>query len=124
MVWKAALAIALQASATEAPEANLFYWVGGNGSEYVAYKDEAKVLGTSGRISVWLRGFHSKDKTVPYRTSHIHVTVTCYGSYEIDAWTTYKANGQVLKDWNGSGYPTRIRPGTMYDALERFLCTK
>lgn len=75
-------------------------------------------------ITAWVRGDHSSDKSVSYRSSVSRVTLNCNGLIRTSAYTSYSAEGKAIKSWNGFGTDSYIRPDTMFADLERKLCGK
>lgn len=95
------------------------YFTTGDGVFWVLDREIEKGNGT---VSLWLHGDHRKNVKVKYRTSLWHIVLDCAGGYRIDASTTFDKDGGVLETWDGLGGRTLIRPGTMYQALEKQLC--
>lgn len=120
------LAVALPASAqeTEAPGRKLA-WLefGANKAVFYVFEDET-TRAPSGHVTVWVHGDHTTDKSVSYRKSLTREQFDCRGSYTTIAATHYKADGSVLRSWDGYGRAAYIRPNAIYDSLEKAICPK
>lgn len=77
-----------------------------------------------GTVTVWLHGWHSRDKDVPYRSSIWRVRLDCKGSLTYQAATTYRADGSTDKSWDGLGTFEYVRPNSMQAYLEKAMCKK
>lgn len=92
------------------------------GGTYSVYYRDVE-FGVSGWVTLWLRGDHTNDKTVPYRTSVWRIQLSCHGSVTFLASSTYAANRRQMSSWDGT-YTQAIRPDTMYESLDRQFCKK
>ena len=79
--------------------------------------------GPAKTFTVWLHGDHRHNKAVPYRTSLWRFLFWCNGTTQLLAYTKRYANGRS-DQWDGSVQAPAIRPGTMYQDIEKKFCLK
>ncbi len=116
----------LAAQATEAPwddyEGEVTGYQFEGASDAVFTIQLADVTRVSGGVSAWMQGDHTKDKSVPYRTSMEKLFFNCAGSVSISAKSQYSSDGKSTYSWDGYGRPIAIRPDTIYASFEDALC--
>lgn len=76
-----------------------------------------------GAGTVWVKGDHSKNRTVSYRTSLTRYGVNCGGwTYSKDQFLAYNAKGDVINQWEKAGQLRAIVPGSFEENLARAYC--
>lgn len=132
IVVSALLVLAAQAPGAEPPALpweldwpENAYWYG-----FTSDQDQLWVMpediernSTNGTRTIWLRGNHSRNPNVPYRTSLWRIRFDCRGGMTMVASTTRNADGSLGKEWDGMGVYSAIRPGTVYRQLQSRLCS-
>lgn len=107
---------------TSIPEA-VFQWNAKGGSVFWIKEGEMDAPPNSVRISFWLRGDHSRDSGVSFRTSLQKVSLFCSGTYSVSALTTRTPDGkiEVSKDYR---FPEskQVRPDTMFWDIMKEYC--
>lgn len=74
-------------------------------------------------VSFWLRGEHSANPRVKYRTSLWKMTIVCEGRIKLEAFTFFDANGSEMESSDQQGAPfLAIRPDTMYAEIAKRFC--
>lgn len=98
-------------------------WFGKSGkSLYWVLDADIRLDRVNGGGELWMRGSHSEDQTVAYRTSVWKIRFDCRGYMRTIAFTTYAPDGGVMNSWDGFGQQEAIRPGTIYGEIEAALC--
>lgn len=85
------------------------------------FKAEDLTRGSGAGFTVWLHGEHSRNPNVTYRESLWRFYFDCKGTITLTASTTFDADGRS-KSWDGLN-TSHIRPGTMYQDIEKKFCT-
>ena len=94
-----------------------------NGSHFHSQKRDLDRKGYYDKPTVWVRGEHSKDSTVKYRTSLALLAFDCDGKYGMLAFTSYSSSGDTIDDWDTLTVRwEHIRPDTMASSLEVAIC--
>jgi hypothetical protein len=100
----------------------LWSFIDASGSHYVVERRELSAAIPSGSVTVWVRGEHSQDRTLPYRISVRRITFDCAGSYQVTAFSSRMPNGSLRDDWDRFGTARAVEAGTMPQSLEGVLC--
>jgi hypothetical protein len=116
--------VGLGQSSPDAPTDSALLWsfVDASGSHYLIERRELSAAIPSGSITVWVRGEHSRDRTVAYRTSLRRITLDCAGSYQVTAFSSRMPDGRLRDDWDRFGNSRAVEAGTMLRSLEGVLC--
>jgi hypothetical protein len=72
--------------------------------------------------AVWMHGEHHLNRAVKYRTSLWRIQFFCDGTYQVVASSTFDAAGHQISSWDGVSVTTHIRPGTIYQEIEKQFC--
>lgn len=76
-------------------------------------------------FAVWLHGEHSHNPSVSYRTSLWRFRFPCNGTVILEAASTFDQSGRRTGTWDSlAGQTSFIRPGTMYQQIEKQFCPK
>jgi hypothetical protein len=116
------VAIAQGSPDARTDSALLWSFVDASGSHYLVERRELSAAIPSGSVTVWVRGEHSRDRAVPYRTSLRRITLDCAGSYQVTAFSSRMPDGSLRDDWDRFGASRKIETGTMPESLESVLC--
>lgn len=73
-------------------------------------------------VSLWMHGDHHLNKTVKYRSSLWRMNFWCDGTFQVVATSKFDAAGRQLSSWDGIGQTIHIRPGTIYQDIEKWFC--
>jgi len=91
-----------------------------DGDRFWIRRDE---LEQSGKwLSLWLHGDHRLNGTVKYRSSLWRISFSCSGTYHVVASSTFDASGRQVSSWDGFGQSIHVRPGTIYQDIEKQFC--
>lgn len=122
------IALAIAAPIDEAPwegdwPANLA-WAAqtDNGDRFWIVESELS-RGPANTFTVWLHGHHNRNNTVKYRTSLWRFHFWCTGSTQLLAYTKRYPDGRT-EQWDGFAQASSIRPGTIYQEIEKKFCLK
>ena len=95
----------------------------GSGSYFHSQRRDLDREGYYKKPTVWVRGEHSNDASVKYRTSLVLFAFDCDGKYGMLAFTSYDPSGNTIDDWDTSIVRwEHIRPDTMASSLENAIC--
>lgn len=75
---------------------------------------------------VWIRGYHKRDSSVPYRVSLHRIVLDCAAeTYRVSYLITYRADGAIEREQQASAYRSiPIVPGSQAGNWHRFICKK
>jgi hypothetical protein len=101
----------------------------GTGMEGVCLQRPANTKDTTrghcGASAVWVKGDHSKNKTVRYRTSLTRYSIKCYRwEYSKDQFLAYNAAGKVISQWEKLGQLRAIVPESFEERIAKAHCKK
>ena len=103
-------------------------WVSGetatNDTYWILKKEIDPVPTYFGGLTFWMRGDHSRNTKLKYRSSLWKISMTCKGSISISAISQRDANGASIYEWDGFGTLTSVRPDTIYASIQDTLCKK
>ena len=120
-------------SGTHSPDAAETYAIKrnkvGTGMEGVCLQRPANTKdptrGHCGASAVWVKGDHSKNNTVRYRTSLTRYSIKCYRwEYSKDQFLAYNAAGKVISQWEKLGQLRAIVPESFEESIARAYCTQ
>lgn len=76
-----------------------------------------------GASAVWIKGDHSKNSSVRYRTSLTRYGIMCYSwEYSMDQVITYSASGGVINQWEKLGQLRAIVPDSFEESIAKAHC--
>lgn len=79
--------------------------------------------GHCGASAVWIKGDHSKNSKVRYRTSLTRYGIHCSGwTYSKNQFLAYNAKGEVISEWEKLGEVRAIVPGSFEESIARAYC--
>jgi hypothetical protein len=79
--------------------------------------------GHCGASAVWVKGDHSKNSKVRYRTSLTRYGIHCSGwTYSKDQFLAYNASGGVVTQWEKAGQVRAIVPESFEESIARTFC--
>jgi hypothetical protein len=113
----------LQNSTSDIQDANEVVWARqtSDHDRYWIMRHELRYEG-SGSVVVWMHGDHRSNPSVNYRTSLWRIRFACDGTMQLTAVTTLDARGNQVSSWDGYQSSTYIRPGTIYESIEKGFC--
>lgn len=76
-----------------------------------------------GASTVWIKGDHSKNSSVRFRTSLTRYSLKCVNwEYSKDQFITYSSSGDVITQWERLGQLRAIIPGSFEERIARAHC--
>ena len=93
-----------------------------SGTEY-SIRLEDLMAQTSNFRTVWMRGNHIKDKTVPYRTTTMKIAFSCKEqTYSVGTIVHYKQDGNVFAQFTFPYQPRDLIPGSIAEHWAKRVC--
>lgn len=78
-----------------------------------------------GASAVWVKGDHSKNSNVRYRTSLTRYGIKCYSwTYSKDQFLAYNASGGVVTQWEKLGQVRAIVPESFEESIAKAHCSR
>ena len=118
-------------SGTNSPDAGDTYAIKrnvmGTGRGYLCVRVRTSSRNSSnshcGASAVWVKGDHSKNSKVRYRTSLTRYGIHCSGwTYSKDQFLAYSAKGEVISQWEKAGQARAIVPESFEESIARAYC--
>lgn len=76
-----------------------------------------------GASAVWVKGDHSKNNKVRYRTSLTRYGIHCSNwTYSKNQFLAYNVKGEVISEWEKLGQVRAIVPGSFEENIARAYC--
>ena len=76
-----------------------------------------------GASAVWVKGDHSKNSNVRYRTSLTRYGIHCSSwTYSKNQFLAYSAKGEVISQWEKAGQVRAIVPESFEESIARAYC--
>lgn len=95
-----------------------------SGSDY-GMRLEDLMNQTGNYRTIWMRGDHRSDKSVPYRTTKMRVSFNCeQQTYSVGTTVRYKEDGSVYPWPNPSPRTMDVVPGSVAEEWLRIACWK
>jgi hypothetical protein len=77
-----------------------------------------------GASAVWVKGDHSKNSNVRYRTSLTRYGIHCSSwTYSKNQFLAYSAKGEVISQWEKAGQVRAIVPESFEESIARAYCS-
>lgn len=129
---KLLIAVLFLLTAIPAQAANWVLVTEGNGSQYYVETESIRRVGNT--VECWQKTNYEKQQILKYSSESYQSTISflrcdCFNRTEKVLQSTIYSDvdgrGQVVSDWSGDNdKPSRIIPGTVGEAIMKFVCQR